>query len=277
MAGSLRKYTFWTPDYVMGCVQFQDIYPAGKCPCHSHEREVVVLSEQRISEGYAHHQQHEWDLSFATRSDARLFTHHPGKDGEHNYWTGDRLCGCSHFFQNRSALVALYDIPSGQPFQFIHAYVPRAAFDEFVEENGLLFVRAGTAYGALRILSGYQWTREGEWRDREIVADGSRHAVICEAGREVDFGTFAAFRSEITANPVRFDAGRMELEYRSRRAGVLGINSLGGRWLDREKADLDYPAYDSPWLRAHWGATRVQIDAGGDQQVLTLDFSEGPQ
>jgi hypothetical protein len=274
MAGSLRKYTFWTPAYVMGCVQYQDPYPAGKCPCHPHEREVPVMPDQRISEGYAHHQQHEWDLSFATRSDARLFTHHPGNDGEHNYWTGDRLCGCGHFFQNRSALVALYDIPSGQSFQWIHAYVPKGAFDEIVEENGLLFVRAGAAYGALRLLSGYRWTTEGEWKNREIVADGPRHAVVCEAGREVDFGSFAAFRNEIAANPVRFDRQRMELEYGSRRAGLLRIDTQGGRWVDGAKADLDYPAYGSPWLNAPWGGSRVELNAGADEPPLILDFSE---
>jgi hypothetical protein len=272
LAGSLRKYTFWTPDYVMGCVQFQDAYPAGKCPCHAHESAVPVLPEQRISEGYAHHQQHQWDLSFGTRSDARLFTHHPGDDAQHNYWTGDRLCGCGHFFQNRSALVALYDIPPGQAFQMIHAYVPRSAFDEIVEEAGLLFVRAGTAYGALRILSGYQWTKEGEWKDREIVAEGARHAVICEAGQEADFGRFAAFRAEIAANPVRFDAERMELEYGSKRGGLLRIDTRGGRWLDGKIADLDYPAYQSPWLRGPWGGSWVEIQ--GDDQPLMLDFSK---
>jgi hypothetical protein len=276
LAGSIRKYTFWTPDYVMGCVQFQDSYPDG-CLHHPHHNGPPVLPEQRLTAGYAHQQQHEWDLSFATRSDARLFTHHPGDDGEDNHWTGDRLCGCGHFFQNRGALIALYDIPPGQSIQFIHAYVPKAAFDEIVEEKGILFVRAGAAYGALRLLSGYQWTQEGEWKDREIIAEGPRHAVVCEAGQEADFGSFAAFRAEIAANAVRFDAERMELEYHSQRGGLLRIDTRGGRWINGASADLDYPAYDSPWLHAPWGASCVEINAGGDQRPLTLDFSETAQ
>ncbi len=277
LAGSIRKYTFWTPDYIMGCVQFQDPYPAGECPCHAHETEIAVPPDQRISEGYAHHQQHEWDLSFGTRSDARLFTHHPGNDAQHTYWTGDRLCGCGHFFQNRSALIALYDIPAGQHFQLIHAYVPRAAFEEVVEEKGILFVRAGRAYGALRLLSGYRWSREGEWSDREIVSEGARHGVVCEAGREADFGSFAAFRNEIAGNLVRFDVERMELEYSSRCAGLLRIDTRGGRWLDGVSARLDYPAYDSPWLRAPWEGSLVELQAGEGQPPLLLDFSEtGP-
>ena len=274
LAGSIRKYTFWTPDYVMGCVQFQDPYPG---PHYPHHDGLPVPVAHWLPADFEHIQQHQWDLSFATRTDARLFTHHPGTDHTHNHWTGDRLCGCGHFFQNRSALIALYDIPPGQPYQWIHAYVPRMAYDEIVEENGLLFVRAGTGYGALRLLAGYRWTREGEWKDREIIAEGPRHGVVCEAGREADFGSFAAFRDEIAANAVRFDIEGMELQYSSRRSGLLRINRPGRRYFDGASVDLDYPAYDSPWLRAPWGASRVEVDAGGEQPPLTLDFSETAQ
>jgi hypothetical protein len=273
LAGSIRKYTWWTPDYVMGCVQFQDRYPEG-CAHQPHHTGLPVRPDQRQTNAYAHHQQHEWDLSFAGCTDARIFTHHPGNYAAHDYWTGDRLCECGHFFENRSALIALYDIPSGQSFQLIHAYVPASAFDEMIEEKGILFVRAGGGYGALRLLGGYRWTREGDWKDREIIAEGARHAVVCEAGREADFGSFGAFRQEVAANAIRFDAERMELEYSSRRAGVLRIDTRGGRWIDGAKADLDYPAYGSPWLRAPWEGTRVEIGAEGEEPVLTLDFSE---
>ena len=270
--GSLRKYTFWTPEYVMGCVQYQDPYPEGRVhrPHHSGR---PVPAEQRVTAGYAHHQQHQWDLSFATRSDARIFTHHPGCDGEHNHWTGDRLCGCGHFFQNRTALIAVYDIPAEQPLQWIHAYVPRAAFDEMIEEDGFVFVRAGSAYGALRILSGYRWTDAGEWKDREITAEGPRHGVICEAARAVDCASFRAFRAEIAANPVFFHRDRLELEYQSLRAGVLRIDARGGRWLDGHSAELDYAAHDSPFLKTRWRGTSSELLVGGE--TVTLDFSAG--
>jgi hypothetical protein len=245
LTGSIRKYTWWTPDYVMGCVQFQDPYP-DSTPHHPHHNGLPV-------------------------------PHHPGDYAAHEYWTGDRLCGCGHFFQNRGALVALYDIPPGQSFQLIHAFVPSLAFDEMIEENGLLFVRAGAAYGSLRLLSGYRWTREGKWKNREIVADGPRHAVVCEAGREADFGSFAAFRAEIASNAFRFDTERMELEYNSGRAGLLRIDTRGGRWIDGASADLDYPAHGSPWLHAPWGGNRAEINAGEDQPPLILDFSEAAQ
>lgn len=269
LAGSLRKYTFMAPDRALGCVQFQDAYPRD-CPHHNHH-EISVAADQRDTAGYAWHQQHDWDLSFATRTDARIFTHHPGMDGTHNYWTGDRLCGCGHFFQNRQALVAVYDIAHTQPMRFIHACLPRAAFDEVVEENGWIFVRAGAAYAGLRFSSPYRWATEGEWAGREVISDGLRHGVVCEMGGADDHGDFAAFRREISANVVEFDHERARLVYHSTRNGSLGIDTRSLRQLDGKPVSLDYALYDSPWLRSAWGGGLVEL-IGYDMSPLVLDF-----
>jgi len=271
LAGSLRKYTYWTPAWTMGAVQFQDAYPAD-CPCHGHHGGAPVEPDQRRSAGYAHHQQHQWDLSFATRPDARLFTHHPGDDPSHNEWTGDRLCGCGHFFQHEGALAALYDIPASQPRQYIHACVPRATFDEVVEEGGAIFVRAGEAYAALLLSEPFRWTAEGEWKDREVVSHGPLHAVVCEAASAGEYPEgFGAFRREIAGNAVRFDRAAMALEYRSARHGLLRLDTRGGRWLDGKAVDLDYPLYGSPHLRSDWGSGLVRIGRDG-ADPLVLDF-----
>jgi hypothetical protein len=269
--GSVRKYTWWTPQFVMGCVQRQDPYP-------------------KDSKGawYAHHEQHEWDLSFTAGPRARIFTHHPGRDGnEHGYWTGDLRCGCGHFFQNRGALVALYEIPAGQPCQFIHAYLPKDAFDEVVEEKGWVFVRSGKACAALKLLGGQKWTQDnGEWKklhawtDRqnwgpcELTSPGGRNGAVCEAGSVSDFGSFAAFRAEIAANRLEFDRQKMRLTYGSKRAGELFIDTRGTRRLDGKNAALDYPTYDCPYLRSGWDSGVVEIISGGRNE--RLDFREKP-
>jgi hypothetical protein len=268
LAGSIRKYTWWTPEYVMGCVQKQDPYPAN---CKG--------------KWYAHHEQHQWDLSFATGPRARIFTHHPGKSGnEHGYWTGDLRCGCGHFFQNRTALVALYEIPEKQPHQFVHAYVPKSEFDEVVEENGWIFVRAGKCCAALRMLGGHKWTRDNKWKDLhgwtarrklgvcEVVSPGGRNGAVCEAGLLADFGGFAAFRKEIAGNRVEFDRERMRLVYESKRAGKLEIDTRGTRKLNGEPAKLDYATYDCPFLKSKWDSGVIEVISGGRR--ARLDFRE---
>ncbi|HEX2950076.1 MAG TPA: hypothetical protein VHV83_11030 [Armatimonadota bacterium] len=255
LEGSIRKYTYYTPDYVLGCVQFQDVYPEFANGDHI----------------YAHHQQHQWDFTVANRTDARLFTHHPGDFNEHNYWTGDLQCGCGHFMQSTTALLALYDILPTQPYQFIHAYVPMEAFDEVIEEDGTIFVRAGHVYAALTLLGGCEWVREGEWAYREVISRASKNGAVCEVGTSDDFGTFAAFRAECRLNAITFAREAMRLTYQSRRAGTLSLDTNGLREINGQPLDLEYATYDCPYLHSPWksGVATLQHDA----QRLVLDFN----
>jgi hypothetical protein len=268
LAGSIRKYTWWTPHHAMGCVQKQDLYPA-RCK----------------GSWYAHHEQHQWDLSFATGPRARIFTHHPGKKGdEHGHWSGDLGCGCGHFFQNRTALVALYDVPEQQPLQLIHAYVPKAEFDEVIEENGWIFVRAGRSCAALKMMGGHKWTRHNKWQEPhggtarrkwglcEVISAGGRNGAVCEAGLAGDFGGFAAFRKEIAGNRLEFDREELRLTYESKRAGTLHLDARGTRKLNGRPAKLDYATYDCPYLRSKWDSGLVEVIKG--RRRLRLDFRE---
>lgn len=252
--GSIRKYTYYTPKYALGTVQFQDEYP-----------------EDCKGRWYAHHEQHEWDMTIGTRTDARIFTHHPGEAGpEHGYWTGDIRCCCGHFFQNRTATLSLYDIPESQPLRFIHAYVPCHAFDEVVEENGFIFVREGDVFAALKMLGGHKWTTEGEWANLEVISPGSKNGAICEVGDAADFGSFDVFKKEIAENAVVFDAGTMALTYRSKRAGELMLDTRGTRRIDGIDADLDYRLYDCPYLQSEWDSGVIRIQKGDRHMVLNF-------
>ncbi len=252
--GSIRKYTYYTPRYILGCVQKQDPYPSS---CRGG--------------WYARHEQHEWDFTAAGGTRARVFTHHPGKRGnEHGYWTGDIHCCCGSFLQNRSALVALYDIPESEPYGFIHAHVRKAVFDQVIEENGFIFLRKGEVFAALKMLNGHQWAAEGEWKDIEVQSPGRRNGVVFEAGLRRDFGDFASFRKEVAANRIDFDREKPDLTYSSGRAGTLRLTADGTRELDGAPADLDYDTYDCPYLRSAWKSGLIEVQKGDEK--LTLDF-----
>jgi hypothetical protein len=251
LSGSLRRYTWYTPQCVLGAVQYQDPYPAD-AGCW-----------------YAHHEQHEWDFSFTTGTTARIFTHHPGHPGpEHGYWTGDLGCRCVSTFQHENVVLALYDIPEDQPYRFIHAWVPRAAFDALREEDGWVFVRSGEAFGALHLSDGYKWTISGAYADREVISTGSRKAVVCEAGRVADYGSFEGFRSEVLATRVRFDRNAMRLEYDSSRAGRVSMDRGSLRQVNGRDVDLDYPSHDCPYLQSAWDSGVVRLIKGDREEVL---------
>jgi len=255
LAGSIRKLTWMTPRYALGAVTRQDPYPP-----------------DLPGAWYAHHEQHEWDLTIGGRSTrCRLFTHHPGEFGnEHGYWTGDMRCGCGHFFQQRQALVGLYDIPADQPCGFIHAYVPEDQFDEVRQDGPWLFVRAGEVYAALRMLGGHEPTTVGPYRGVEIRSPGRRNGAVCEVGTADAFDSFDEFRRAVAAAQVQFDPEAMSLSYHSLQAGVLTMDTRGRREIDGRPADLDYPAWDSPFIQSAWDSGLIRLMHGSES--LTLDF-----
>ena len=255
LPGSICKYTYWTPQYIMGCVQKQDAYPVN---C--------------VGKWYANHEQHQWDLTLGNSTTAKIFTHHPGKENpEHGYWTGDIRCGCGSFFQNKSVLLALYKIPTNQPYQFIHAYVPKHSFQEIIETNDFIFIRENNTYVALKLLNGYEWVTNGPWKNVEVISKGGHNGAICEVGSHSNFGSFDNFRKEISKNKIMFDKNKMTLTYYSNRQGKLTMDSNGLRKLNDKNINLNYPLYQSPYLNSEWDSAVVKITKG--KKELLLNFN----
>ncbi len=257
--GSIRKYTYWTPDYVLGCVQRQDPYPQ---TCRG--------------KWYAHHEQHQWELTIGTRTTSRIFTHHPGKRGnEHGYWTGDIHCGCGHFFQHKNALIALYDIPGDEPYKLIHAYLPRDSFEEMMEKDGWIFILEGGVYIGLKLINGYAWTVKGEWKGKEVISRGRRNGVVCEVGLASEFESFDDFQKNILGNTIKFSKKDMNLMYSSKRNGRLSMDTSGMRKLNGNNVDLGYPTYGCPYIKSEWDSGIIHLIHG--KKRLTLDFLKGLQ
>ncbi|MDR1279260.1 MAG: hypothetical protein LBK99_00365 [Opitutaceae bacterium] len=257
LSGSIRKQTLYHPGrYLLGSIQYQDAYPA---------------DTPGDGASYAGHQQVEWSFTIPVGTATHIFTHHPGISPMHSYWRGMHRCRCTSTFQHRTAHLAVFDIPAGQKYQFVHAFFPRAAFAEIVEASPWIFARQGGVFVALYLSDGYEWTKTGEWKNVELVSKGSRKASILETGLPEDVGTFDAFRREILANPVRFDRETMRLTYESKRAGLISIDSNGTREVDGKAVDLDYPLYESPYIRSAWDSGIVYL-AHGPLRVR-LDFN----
>jgi hypothetical protein len=252
--GSIRKYTWWDPAFAIGAVQRQDPYGVGSPDAW-----------------YARHQQVEWELVLAGNPPVSIFTHHPGRSETHRYWTGDNCCECGSFFQNGPAVVGVYRITAKQPFQHIHAHLPRKQLDEVVQQGGWVFFRRGEVYGGLWAANGWRWTTEGEHADREMIS-GAVNAIVCQAGTAEEFGTFQSFQERLSAAPIRFDPQAASLEYDSPGHGKLRVDADGGRFLNDQPADLDYPTWDSPYLRSAWDSGLVELTKDGRR--LVLDFRE---
>lgn len=264
MNGNISKYTYLTPNYVIGAVNWQDEYPA-----------------DHAAKWYAHHQQHEWDLTFACdKTNARIFTHHPGDFDEHNHWTGDLRCGCVQTFCNQNVVLATYDIANGQSIsrdsakkqiQQLVAHLPLDTFDEVVEHGNWVFVRCGQAYGGLFLSEGYH-RAEGETHDIELLSDGSFHGCICEAS--ISGEDFADFIRRLCQNDVKFDPITMRLTYRTGNQKLILEHSK--RQINGENQAFPYDTFDSPYVKSKINSAVVTVkglrgDVLYDFEAISVD------
>ena len=237
--GSINKQIFITPDYMIGGVTWQDDYPEG--------------SE---AAWYAHHQQHEWELSILSAPDIRIFSHHPGSCGpegkEHGYWTGDLLCCCGQFFSDKNIAMATYDIPEKEE-HFIHARVPFRHLETEKEGNYLWMKASGRIYAALWFSEGICEGRE-DLKDVEVRSYGRKHAVVCTVSVKEECGGYEEFKAMVKAGKPEFDAGTMTLSYAN-----LKMNRHT-RLIDGIQVRFPYETYDSPCVFSKWGSGVIETD-----------------
>ena len=244
--GSINKRTFVTPDYMIGGITWQDGYPEGS-----------------PAAWYAHHQQHEWELTLLTGPDVRIFTHHPGSTGpegkEHGYWTGDLFCCCGQFFSDRNIAMATYDIPEKE-LPFIHAAIPFKRLETEQEGNYLWMKASDRLYAMLWLSQGISQGGRG-MEETEVRSYGRKHGVVCMAATKEECGSYEAFQEMAKANRPEFDPEAMTLSYSNLKM------SPRDRMIDGVRVVFPYDTYDSPCMHSAFGSGVIETG-----QVI-MDFN----
>lgn len=245
--GNINKRTLVTPDYMIGGVTWQDPYPAGS-----------------PAGWYAHHEQHEWELSILPEPDCRIFTHHPGHCGhegnEHGYWTGDLKCCCGQFFSAGSVAMATYAIPEDGE-AFIVARIPFRRL-RVEREDHYLWMEAPNGVCAALWFSGEIADGCEENRDVEVRSYGRKHGVVCVAASREECGGMDRFRELVRSGKPFLDTGTMTLRY-----GDLEM-SPGGRKIGGAPVRFPYDTYDSPCVHSKWGSGIIETP------MAVLDFAD---
>jgi hypothetical protein len=224
--------------------------------------------------GFGGDQQHLWQATLGP--DAVCFTTHPGARSARSpgTWTGSACL--PRVGQVKNVVIALYRIhrrPAlyvANRHRFTHAWLPRDCFDEVTEREGWIFTRKGEGYLALRSRSPVRWQEApGEDRGRELIAEGSEQAWICELGRRSADGPFERFADRIAAAPLSF--GR-RVVYESPSQGRI---ELGWRGPLRQRGEVvamrGFPRYDSPYAKAPFPLERIRVECGSEW--LELDWA----
>ena len=250
--GHISKYTYISENYAMGGVCMQDEY------------------ENPLAAWYAHHQQHEWDLTFPHATEAKIFTHHPGAYGtegaEHGYWTGDLGCCCGTFFQNKNKALSMYDIPENKEHE-INANILFELYDVVEDGNYIFLQYEKKTYATLYFSEGF-YHKKGEYENRELRSKGRKHGVVCVVGEKSEYGSFENFISEIKKKPVLFDKENMTLEFDNIKI------SKTERFLNGEKVEFPYPLYSCPFMCSDIGSGVITVNTSFGETVLDFNKTE---
>ncbi len=240
--GSIRKYAYHTPAAVMGCIVQQDDYP-----------------DDRAVSWYAHHQQHEIDITTA-HPNGRVFSHHPGRLGlqGNNHWSGDMDCGCGAFFAHENALMALYDIKPTRLYQCVALHAHKTA-NAVYKKGRRLYLAGQGVYILLTASQDILSVDEGEYKDVEFRVDAPLCAVCYEVFPAADFADFDDFILRVPADGMRFDAGRKACEYTTSARRVLRLTRSGDKHVDGERQSFEYPTISCPVLHSAWGSGVYEV------------------
>jgi hypothetical protein len=172
-------------------------------------------------------------------------------------------------FQHENAIIALYDIPSGEVRQHINGFFPRI-ITEKREEGGWILARADGIFFAVWTSVPGIWYREKD-HDRLTLVQ-PKAAVILEAiaaGDEMDFDSFCA---RMSGNRPVFDEQTMTAFYTSARGHRIQFTHRGPRLVDGVTVNLsEWPLFEGPWMNARRDTGVITLQYGTES--VTLDFN----
>jgi len=215
-------------------------------------------------------QVHVWQATLDR--EAYVFTTYPGgfdDDYMAGPWTGGFLPRATlhrnvGVIQYRRPVIPLLDDILFTDYS--HAFFPRNAFDEVVQEGRWTLGRKGDAYVALFSEHPTVWA---SGNDYELVADARENVWIVELGDAGRSGTFPAFVGAVLAAPVSVGE---TVTYGSPSLGTVAVGWTGAMTVNGQAVDLGpYDRWDNRYCRQLFGTrvTRVAFQ----RQALELDFS----
>ena len=250
---SIYKYTYICDDYILGSVTYQDDYP-----------------EKALGDaGYAHHQQHEWELTFPVDGRIKIFSHHPGDFKEHNKWTGDIGCNCGTHFCTKDTAISMYNIKGENKLSYINAYIPFEFFDEKIFDKNYIFLKYRKNYIMVWFSNDYRITTDGVLNEEsfEVICKGRKIAFICYIDNMDKYNTFDEFITVMKSKQIKFDSDKMSIEFNDI------FMDYNVRFVNGVKQSFPYEKlFDSPYLKSEYNSAIFEVTDGENRKVYDFNF-----
>ncbi|MBW8035035.1 MAG: hypothetical protein FVQ79_05215 [Planctomycetes bacterium] len=233
--------------------------------------DYLLSCAQDYRPGCGGYQQHIWQATLGL--DAVVFTNHPGSDDEHarpNYWAGNGIL--PRAAQHRNVLICIYRTPPDDPFPFSHAYFPRNAFDEIIEDEHWIFARKDNGYIALYSQHKFKWFTNKQGIKDELRVTSPDNIWICELGNRSTWKSFDRFRKAVAA--AKISCKHLDVQYQSPSLGDISFGWQGPfRSKGQPVALHDYKRFENPYCQSEFTDPIMHIKRGHEE--LHLDFKQG--
>jgi hypothetical protein len=252
--GGLLRYTWCTPDFILG----------------------TSMVEARPNADWANFSsQNRWDGAiFGGHSTARIYVQSQGAKTR-SFYNANWSVQCKGVLVVQRLKDGLSSEAKGQRVWFDQSL-------ERVEKDGWVFAQGPRAYAAVRVVEGgTEWKPDAPAQKDDKPGPGmflycaeELSPVIIEAAQKSDYASFSAFQQAVLANPLSWKAKR--LDYRSNLYQTQ--LTLFADYSQPPRVDgvsVNYsPAkvYDSPFLQGDFGKGLVTLKKGDRQAVL--DFTK---
>ena len=239
-------------------------------------KDYMISSAQDYRKGYGGDQQHIWQATLSPKT--VCFTTHPGhrEDSSAGYWVGSGTL--PRVGQVKNVLMAVYKVSKKKGIYmtnelfFTHAFFPRHEFDIVDEYGGWIFGKKENAYLALRSQNEYRWQNSGEYKDKEIIAEGLNNIWICEMGNKAQYKSFENFKDKISSAQLQFK--RDTVTYESPSLGVISFGWKGHLKLNGKIQNIkNYGRYENRYVKATFPPE--DIDVIRKKETLKLNFEKG--
>ncbi|MGB1129931.1 MAG: hypothetical protein ACPG4K_07765 [Haloferula sp.] len=247
-APALIRYTYATPDFIMGSL-FCDALPVD---------EWNNISSQNRWHG----------AIFAGDPKARIYPYGETRKSHYNaHWAA----------QKRGTLIA-QKLKTSKHVTQHRVWFSREGLSEPIQEGAWYFAEAESAYAAVRVVSG-EAAFEDEVTDpraRILTSANDLSPVILEVARKADFPDFKTFRKTVQALPFAFDGTVLTYTGLSNDRFTFFADQSERPQINGKPIDLGpEKVYDSPFVQSDWDSGIVTIQFGTKKQIL--DFNETPK
>ncbi len=242
--GGLMRYSYCTPDFILGAAHFE----ARKW------QDWTLISSQNRWHG----------VVFAGDEDARIY---PQCSLDNTY----RSYNQHWSVQNKGCMIT-QKLPEGYAWEGnpMRVFFSKAGLTDLVERNHWIFVASKGAYAAVKCVSkGYYWDADtdGQW----LMCEDELTPIIIQVASKKDFTDYKQFQEKILSLPMKYD-GKL-LKYKSIynddfefHSDYSKLASVNGKTIDIQPKMV----FDSPFVKSVWNSGIIEITKG--KRMLKLDF-----